>query len=103
MRLTALSGQAVSRTTSIGPRITLNIPSDVVYHIEKYIYGLPDSGRAYYLAYSKLLTDSGYIKSKSDPCLFLKFVLNSNDRIYIWIHVDDTFVAATYRNTQLVA
>ena len=65
------------------------IPSDVVYRIEKYIYGLPDSGRAYYQAYS------GYIKSKSDPCLFLKFYPDSDDRIYIWVHVDDTFTAAT--------
>ena len=28
------------------------ISSNVVFRIEKYIYGLPDSGRAYYLAYS---------------------------------------------------
>ena len=72
-----------------------NIPDDVVYRIEKYIYGLPDSGRAYYQAYAKLLVDSGYVKSKSDPCLFLKFSSSSEDRIYIWVHVDDTFVAAT--------
>ena len=66
-----------------------------MYRIEKYIYGLPDSGRAYYQAYAKLLVDSGYVKSKSDPCLFLKFSSSSEDRIYIWVHVDDTFVAAT--------
>ena len=71
----------------------LKIPSDVVYKIKKYIYGLPDSGRAYYLAYVKLLQDAGYKKAKSDPCLFFKF--NGEERIYIWIHVDDTFVAAT--------
>ena len=68
------------------------IPPNVVYRIEKYIYGLPDSGRAYYQAYSTLLVNSGYIKSKSDPCLFLKFYPNSDDRIYIWVHVDDTLL-----------
>ena len=36
-------------------------------------YGLPNSGRAYDQAFSKLLVDSGYTKNKSDPCLFLKF------------------------------
>ena len=71
----------------------LKIPSDVIYKIKKYIYGLPDSGRAYYLAYAKLLQDAHYKKAKSDPCLFFK--CNGDDRIYIWIHVDDTFVAAT--------
>ena len=72
-----------------------NIPDDVVYRIEKYIYGLPDSGRAYYQAYAKLLVDSGYVKRKSDPCLFLKFFSSSEDHIYIWVHLNDTFVAAT--------
>ena len=73
----------------------LSIPSGTVYKIKKYIYGLPDSGRAYYLAYAKLLKDAGYSKSKSDPCLFFRVNLNLGERIYIWIHEDDTFVAAS--------
>ena len=32
------------------------------------------------------------------PCLFLKFSSSSEDRIYIWVHVDDTFVAATTKD-----
>ena len=71
----------------------LKIPSDVFYKIKKYIYGLPDSGRVYHLAYAKLLQDAHYKKAKSDPCLFFK--CNGEDRIYIWIHVEDTFLAAT--------
>ncbi len=73
----------------------LSIPDGTVYRLKKYIYGLPDSGRAYYLAYAKLLVDAGYFKSKSDPCLFYRVNLNLGERIYIWIHVDDTFVAAS--------
>ena len=61
--------------------------------LSRFLYGLPDSERAYYLAYAKLLQDTGYKKAKSDPCLFYKII--GVDRIYIWIHVDDTFVAAT--------
>ena len=71
----------------------LGIPQDTVYRLKKYIYGLPDSGLAYYRAYSSLLVTSGYCKSKSDPCLFIKLV--GTERIYIWIHVDDTFVSST--------
>ena len=71
----------------------LGIPEGTVYRLKKYIYGLPDSGLAYYRAYSSLLVRSGYSKSKSDPCLFIK--LFGKERIYIWIHVDDTFVSAT--------
>lgn len=66
------------------------------FRIRKYIYGLPDAGLAYYKAYSKVLRDGGYAKSKSDPCLFLKVDLVKKQRIYIWIHVDDTFVASTH-------
>ena len=69
----------------------LSIVDGTVYRLKKYIYGLPDLGRAYYLAYAKLLVDTGYFKSKSDPCLFYRV----GKRIYIWIHVDDTFVAAS--------
>jgi hypothetical protein len=71
------------------------IPSGTLFRIKKYIYGLPDAGLAYYNAYSSLLTRSGYLKSKSDPCLFLKINLERGERIYIWAHVDDTFIAAT--------
>ena len=42
------------------------IPSNVVYRIEKYIYGLLDSGCAYYLAYSTLLVNSGYIHQEQE-------------------------------------
>ena len=43
--------------------------------------------------YSKHLTDDGYLKSVHDPCLFMK-IKSPKRRVYIWIHVDDTLVAA---------
>ena len=64
------------------------------YRVKKYIYGLPDSGRAYYEAYSAHLIENGYLRSINDPCLFFKIV-NSTRKIYVWIHVDDTLVAAS--------
>ena len=63
------------------------------YRIHKYIYGLPDSGKAYYLAYRNHLLEHGYNPTFSDPCLFTKF--EDNHRIYIWFHVDDTYVASS--------
>ena len=70
-----------------------NLPIGITYRVRKYLYGLPDSGRAYYKGYSSHLIGNGYVRSSSDPCLFLRF--NNEDRTYIWIHVDDTFVAST--------
>jgi hypothetical protein len=64
-----------------------------LYRVRKYLYGLPDAGRAYYEAYSTHLSHHGYVKTKSDPCLFYK--LENDTRTYVWIHVDDTFLAST--------
>ena len=71
----------------------LNLNPDATYSVRKYLYGLPDSGRAYYHAYSEHLTTNGYKRTLSDPCLFTK--LTHGHRTYVWIHVDDTFVAST--------
>ena len=65
------------------------------YRIGKYIYGLPDSGLAYYNRYSELLIEDGYKRTRSDPCLFVR--VTSEERTYVWIHVDDTFICSNER------
>lgn len=74
--------------------LALNLNPDQTYRVKKYIYGLPDSGRAYYEAYSQHLEEHGYLKSINDPCLFNK-IINPSRRVYVWIHVDDTLIAAS--------
>ena len=69
---------------------------DLLYRIKTYRYGLPDAGRAYYLAYSKALIGAGYKQAKSDPCLFVRIVKKENIRTLVWIHVDDSPVASTH-------
>ena len=69
-----------------------------LYRIKKYLYGLPDAGRAYYLAYSNVLVESGYTKSMSDPCLFTYINAETGIRTYAWIHLDDTFVSSTHES-----
>jgi hypothetical protein len=77
--------EQVARVCGLDPRMK--------YRVNKYLYGLPDSGRAYYKAYAKLLMENGYMRTKSDPCLFTK--INDESRTYVWTHVDDTFVCST--------
>jgi hypothetical protein len=72
------------------------IDPNQLYRVKKYLYGLPDAGRAYYLAYSKVLIENGYSKCTSDPCLFTRFDDAVGLRTYCWIHVDDTFVSSTH-------
>jgi hypothetical protein len=60
------------------------------YRLKKYIYGLPDSGQAYFNAYSTLLASNEYIQSSLDPCLFFK--IKDDSVIYLCFHVDDTYI-----------
>jgi KUP system potassium uptake protein len=73
---------------------------DHFYRIRKYLYGLPDAGRAFYEAYAEHLINNGYQRSMSDPCLFIRITSDGN-RTYLCIHVDDTFVAST-SETELI-
>ena len=66
---------------------------DQVYRVVKYLYGIPDAGRAYYKAYRDTLIEQGYTQNEYDPCLF--HLQGPNGVIYAWIHVDDTWVAAS--------
>jgi len=63
------------------------------YRVKKYLYGLPDAGRAYYLAYSQHLEANGYKKSASDRSLFTETDPSRNMRTY----VDDMFVSSTHK------
>jgi hypothetical protein len=56
-------------------------PPGQLFRINKYLYGLPDAGRAYYKAYSSHLIDCGFTRTASDPCLFVR--LNGQLRTYI--------------------
>lgn len=74
----------------------LGEPRGSWYRVLKYIYGLPDAGKAFYEMYRGHLVANGYEPTVSDPCLFYKW--NGARVIYLWIHVDDTYVCATDRN-----
>ncbi len=80
----------VAKACNLDPRTT--------YRVKKYIYGLPDAGRAYFLAYRHHLIGSGYGMTMSDPCLFVRLLLKEDKRTYVWIHVDDTIVATTHED-----
>lgn len=67
------------------------IGSDMVYILDKTLYGLPQSGRAWFETFSAKLKEMGYVQSKSDKCLFMK--TTSTGKIYVVIYVDDGLFA----------
>ena len=48
----------------------LNRDPKQTYRVLKCIYGQPDTRRAYHDAYSEHLTEDGYRRTASNPCLF---------------------------------
>lgn len=71
----------------------LGEPRGCWYRILKYLYGLPDAGKAFYEMYRDHLIVHEYMPTISDPCLFHKVC--GEKVTYIWIHVDDTYVCGS--------
>ena len=79
-----------------------NLDPNQHYRVRRYIYGLPDSGRAFFYSYKTSLIAEGYTQSMSDPCLFYKNDPENGD-IWVECHVDDTYVYANTREGLLMA
>ena len=70
-----------------------NLVRGQLWRVRRYLYGLPDAGKAYYAAYKELMVTNGYTCSLFDPCLFFKRA--GGKWTYAWCHVDDTYVSCS--------
>jgi hypothetical protein len=68
----------------------LGTDSTLLYRVKKYVYGLPDAGRQFYLGFTKGLAVKGYTMSKCNPCLFYR--MEGEENTFIYIHVDDSYI-----------
>ena len=68
----------------------LGLDPSNLYRVMRYIYGLPESGRAFYEFYKSKLLEEGYTMSEMDPCLFYR--IQKDEVTYIVLFVDDTYV-----------
>lgn len=64
--------------------------SGQVLKLKKAIYGLKQSSRAWYKKVDECLLNIGYVKSKIEPCLYIKSVGSS--KTIVTLYVDDFFV-----------
>ena len=53
----------------------LDLNPDVLYRVKKYIYGLPDAGRAYYLSLTEHLQSNGYKNLLLTHVYFLRYLM----------------------------
>lgn len=65
---------------------------DKVCQLKKPLYGLKQTGRAWYTKLDRYLLKIGLKKSEIDPCVYVS--KNSLDRVIIIIYVDDLLIAA---------
>jgi hypothetical protein len=66
----------------------------VYWKLKKTLYGLADSPRQFYEHMSATLLRNGYIKTVSDPCVFIKRISDVKFIIVV-VYVDDLMLAAT--------
>lgn len=60
--------------------------------LRRSIYGLKQSARVWNKKIHQVLTDTNYIQSKNDPCLY---ILDKNGKFcYVLIYVDDVIMAS---------
>nr|GFD04471.1 copia protein [Tanacetum cinerariifolium] len=69
---------------------------DRVYQVEKAIYGLHQTPRAWYETLSTYLLDNGFRRGIIDKTLFIKKI--KNDILHVQVYVDDIIFCSTKRS-----
>lgn len=70
------------------------------FKLKKYIYGLKQASRKFYLHMVTFFTSLGFEAAKSDPCLFTKDIGIAGKKVMCVMHVDDIF--ATTPSSQII-
>jgi hypothetical protein len=74
-------------------KLHVRLPGKQVVKLQKYLYGLKQSGFQWQLNVTQCLIKNGYKQSGADPCVFSK---TSKDKFVITcLHVDDFFAIAS--------
>ena len=71
--------------------------TDNVLKLDKALYGLRESPRAWFECFDKYLKDLGFVRSENDCCLYM-LNDNKNTSIYLILFVDDLLICCKDRN-----
>ena len=66
---------------------------DHVCRLKKFLYGLKQSPRQWYLRFDTFMIEHGYSRSKYDSCVYHR-KLNDGSFIYLLLYVGDMLIAA---------
>jgi hypothetical protein len=90
--LHARTEDAVS--TPGNPNIYIRLPNKRIAKLDKFLYGLKQSGLEWYESHKKWIIELGFVQSSTEPCLFTW--RESKDRyIILLVYVDDDLVLAS--------
>ncbi|KAJ8706101.1 hypothetical protein PYW07_010878 [Mythimna separata] len=84
-----LNGKVVSEVYVKQPQ-GYNDVTNKVYKLNKALYGLKESPRAWYECFNDFIEKLGFYRSKYDYCLYIK--RDNNVTIYILVYVDDLLI-----------
>jgi hypothetical protein len=62
-------------------------------HLEKFIYGLKQASRLWYLKFDKIIRNFGFKENEEDNCIYAKF--RSEKIIFLILYVDDILLASS--------
>lgn len=69
------------------------------FYLLKFLYGLPEAAREFFLSLMKAFIEIGFKQSEADECVFLKTV---QGKVHVLcVHVDDIFSSAPSREARL--
>ena len=68
------------------------LPANIVYKLQKSLYGLKHASWQWFTKFSRVLIDSGFKQSASDSSLFTK--INGNSFIALLVFVDDIVITS---------
>jgi hypothetical protein len=69
------------------------------YHLKKFIYGLKQASRQWYLKFDSTIRKFGFKENVEDNCVYAKF--NNGKYIFLILYVDDILLASNYVNLLL--
>ena len=87
-----LNGKINSEIYVEQPEGFMTKSEEYVCKLNKTLYGLRESPRAWYDVFDKYITQLGFVKCEFEVCLYV--LVNDNDQIFIILFVDDTLICS---------
>lgn len=81
-----LQGNAITRDIFIYPPVEANRPTNTIWKLQKCVYGLGEASRQWYNKLLETFIEAKFVRSRSDPALFVYYENNKVDDFLYFIN-----------------